>query len=228
MGRKGGMKALLHKEVEKSQNWKKESEVRKSAETWWRGETCIHKLCKIQSFILLLHCLYSTDEMTFTFIHSFKQANQKCLHVSENNTHALMHYVLTLLTEKAPHIPTPWVCASTEQQVGERKDEGSEGEKVSLFHMPLFLSPLSLTLLSPKTTTLTVSILLHPRLSFSLCPSVPVGDHVTRWAFVPSKQRNPLRFKCCQEGQEGFKGGTHFTSSSSLSFFLSVWGPGQI
>lgn len=141
MGRKGGMKALLHKEVEKSQNWKKRvkwGKVQRHDEE--ESRVSIHSAKFSPSYYC---CVVSTQRMkwndTFTFIHSFKQANQKCLHVSENNTHALMHYVLPLLTEKAPHIPTPWVCASTEQQVGERKDEGSEGEKVSLFHMPLFL-----------------------------------------------------------------------------------------
>lgn len=37
---------------------------------------------------------------------------------------------------------------------------------------------------------------------------------------MPGEQRNPLRFKSCQEGGEGFEGDTHFTSSSSLSFCL--------
>lgn len=86
--------------------------------------------------------------------------------------------------------------------------------------LPSLLIPFSPFHFSLSCPTWTLSTLFHPLLSnfsLSIWQSVPAGDHATLWAFVPDKQRNPLRFKCCQKGGEGFKGDTHFTSSSSFS-----------
>lgn len=80
-------------------------------------------------------------------IHSFKQTNQTFLFTVEKvpSAHTFAHSVLTLVTEKAPHIPTPWVCvcvtlitARCGWRIGCKKQKIlslSTWVSISLFHM---------------------------------------------------------------------------------------------